>query len=722
MALRNILEQYPSHQLCRSKIAELDGRITTFQMEKTKLQAEAANPMRIEGLNREISALAELRGCMHALLDYMCGAKANLSGAENEYGQILRELMVLKPETAETEADRKGLIERAKSLTERLQKTLETLKDFDSPEGPADELQDLRRDTKTNVRVLLKGFFGENESAAAEIEKQLELRPSENERRLAAFFYTQANPRAKKVGEALDKFFASKEYKTLKAKFVAALKKRGDMGAVAKIFAETEFAKLAAIKTPEERRKHEDVTIQVMDYGLDSLAESGNSVAAPYCIDSGKAEFLKAESGNERENMNTREFLLQIKFMLLRFDENDLSYALPSYALLSLFKKGKLAELGIQDEEFAKMIHYNAQGGYLNFARWTASGNLCINGDGAQSEVLKAAVLQGMQEIARELVPAFNASSGYKKGLGESGMKSPGLTEYRKCGLRVNTHTGAAESELPASEPVNQVGHVVYQFNKQEGEEAAEKHLANQKMVFGKEEAKPLDLASISEFKDVPEGYPLQQLLKQIEDRLNELLHEIYFLKNHKRNVTAEEKQEIENKLNELSALYSQIQDIASQRDDVYASYRKARQSRWPFGREKRTDALASEIKALDDSKSKYIGVSNERGQWFRDNYRNGCNGVDWSHSQEGVEGLRKSLEEYCVVGLDEKLQPLIDEFARLQKTYKDIYEQYSKLFDKELADYKNRQGQGFRFGGQSEKMKSSDRLGYTSLECLLRQ
>ena len=124
----------------------------------------------------------------------------------------------------------------------------------------------------------------------------------------------------------------------------------------------------------------------------------------------------------------------------------------------------------------------------------------------------------------------------------------------------------------------------------------------------------------------------------------------------------------------------------------------------------------------MDDSKSKYIGVSNERGQWFRDNYRNGCNGVDWSHSQEGVEGLRKSLEEYCVVGLDEKLQPLIDEFARLQKTYKDIYEQYSKLFDKELADYKNRQGQGFRFGGQSEKMKSSDRLGYTSLECLLRQ
>ena len=152
--------------------------------------------------------------------------------------------------------------------------------------------------------------------------------------------------------------------------------------------------------------------------------------------------------------MNTREFLLQIKFMLLRFDENDLSYALPSYALLSLFKKGKLAELGIQDEEFAKMIHYNAQGGYLNFARWTASGNLCINGDGAQSEVLKAAVLQECRKLPENWFLLLMLQAAIKKGLGESGMKSPGLTEYRKCGLRVNTHTGAAESELPASEPV----------------------------------------------------------------------------------------------------------------------------------------------------------------------------------------------------------------------------------------------------------------------------
>lgn len=709
MTLRNTLEEYPSHQLCRSKIKELDGRIAVFQQEKTKLQVEAANPKRMEGINDEISALTELRGCVHALLDYMYSTKVDLSGAENEYGQILRELMVLKPETAETEADRKGLIERAKSLTERLQKTLETLQSFDSPEGPADELKDLRIETRRNVRGLLKDFFGEDESAAAEVEKQLELRPSENERRLAVFFYTQANPRAKKAEQAVDKFFASKEYKTFKAKFVAALKKRCGHTLPAKIFVETEFAKLAAMKTPEERCNHADVLLRVTDeYRLDG---PGHSAAAPYCINSGKAEFLRAESGNERENMSTREFFLQIKFMLLRFRANELDYALPSYALWSLFRKGKLAELGIQDEEFAQMVHYNAQGGYLNFAQWSECGNLCIKGAGTESEVLKAAVSQEMQEIARELMPAFNASKGYKEGSGESGMESSGLAEYRKCGLRVNTHTGATESELPASEPINQAGHVLYQFYKQDGEEVKRKHLVNQRMVFGPEnrdeQVAPLDLAGVSGFKDVPEGYLLQQLLKQIEYRLNELFYKIESLKKHK-HVTAEEKQEIETKLDELSALYEQTQNIRKERGKLYASYEKARQSRWPFGREKRVSNLGSGIDAVDASISGLIGSSNEINKWLRDNCGYGCDGVKWSYTQEGVENLRKSLLEHCVVGLNDRLHLLVAEFERLRTAYNDIYGHYSSLFDAELADYQGRRGLGVgHFGHMSSKAKA---------------
>ncbi|MBI4994314.1 hypothetical protein HZC21_01560 [Candidatus Peregrinibacteria bacterium] len=687
MTLRNTLEQFPSYQLCRSKIEELDGRIAVFQQEKTKLQTEAANPKRIDGINEEIAALAELRGHIQALLDYMQSSKADISGSEREYEEIVRELMALKPETAETETDRKGLIERAKNLTARLQKALETLEGFDSPEGPADELQDLRRDTRTNVRVLLKNFFGEDESAAAEIEKQLELRPSETERRLAAFFYTQANPRAKKVEGVLDKFFASKEYKTFRAEFVAASRKDYKTGS-AKIFAETEFAKLAAMKTPEERRKHADVILKVVDgYTLDTSSRSGYSVVLPYCVGSKKAEFLRAESGNECENIKTREFFLQIKFRLLRFGESELDYALPSYALWSLFRKGKLAALGIQDETFAQIVNYNSQGGYLNFAQWSESGNLYIKGDGTKSEVLKAAVLQEMQEVARELVPAVNVLSGYRRGLGEFAgpqqSQSSWLKEYRKCGLRVNTHTGAVESELPASEPVNQVGHVVYQFNKQDGEKERREFLVNKEMVAGVEhKGQPLDISRISGFRDVPEGYPLRPLLTEIYVRLENLNRKIVELKSHK-HVTDQEKRTAKGYLDQLFAFGGELRDARRDLKAMTASLGKKERS-WSWlsvGKKQLREQIANReetIRTLEQAIEAMANLLEPYGlnpQYYIQNAA--------QLERSSIDNNKRYIEEHCVVGLNEMLEPLIAEFNRLIDAYNDIYNHYADAFDK---------------------------------------
>lgn len=697
MTLRETLAQYPSHAVCKAKLEDLFEKMGRLDVEKQHLQTVGAHELRIEGVKVEMQSLIDLSDSIQRLLAVMTNQRSVVLDVENIYQEIVSGLLALNPAEAETEGDRQDLIEKSERLTKRLQEILATLKGFDAVEE-GEELKDVRVETKKSVRTLLKEFFGEEVGAAGKLDRQLELVPSENERSLAVFFYKQANPKAKKPEQAVEKFFASKEYKTLRTQLVGQLRERPSAGPDVKAFVETEFAKLASMKTPEERESHAGgINWFLKKY---DPYESGKSLVIPY-----RNSFsFRGTHPDKDMNARNRDFLLGLKYRFLHLGVNDIDFALPSYALVSLFGSGELDRFGVDDKWFQDNVHFNDHGGgYFNFAEWRANGNLSIKGKrlegGQDAQTFEALVLKKMQEIARELAIPISALMGYNVGLQEKGLFAQ-LIRYVHSGLRVNTHTGVVESLLPGSEAMNQAGQINYESGRHEGEGVLARHLARQKMAFGPddptaEKFEPLDLAKISGFKDVPEGHSLPRALDQISEELTRIFEEIQKWANFgcsKRiDVTKEELRKLEDDLREFTNKALQrrfmVTTLSQMRDYLW----EKQESFLSIGKNKLKRSIQSQIELIGEIDRGLESIA----QFF---IKHGvCDRVNLdSLTDEFIKYITEQIfDGRFVVGLNERLRPLVQEFERLRTAYYDIENAYNLMFDSEVAHYEKRRGCG---------------------------
>ena len=198
---------------------------------------------------------------------------------------------------------------------------------------------------------------------------------------------------------------------------------------------------------------------------------------------------------------------------------------------------------------------------------------------------------------------------------------------------------------------------------------------------------------------------------------VTELIKEIRHFQSHV-NVTADVKQGIGGKLGELSSAIEQFQDANKRFWELKGSLGKIEDSSFVIFHKRRIDSLREQITNTEKISNASKKLMLEIAQWFKDNC--GVFNVDIDYtinnnqlSEQLVRGI-ESRTEHCVVGLNEQLQPLIDEFTRLQNAYRDIYEQYSSLFDGELHDYQSRHGREIGpFHHTPSRMKRSGSVDY---------
>ncbi|MBN1494945.1 hypothetical protein JW911_04390 [Candidatus Peregrinibacteria bacterium] len=142
-------------------------------------------------------------------------------------------------------------------------------------------------------------------------------------------------------------------------------------------------------------------------------------------------------------------FDIEFKKRLLTMPENDIKFALPSYVIWKMFRDGKLAQYGIDDNTFLKISKFNEWSKYFNFA-YIEGNEIKISKITLNPDFISAAANE-IASITTELIPIINCAV-EQKNL-NMGM---GLTNCSLCSI-LKAPDGSIKSLLPEALHYNEL-------------------------------------------------------------------------------------------------------------------------------------------------------------------------------------------------------------------------------------------------------------------------
>ncbi|MFC1810812.1 hypothetical protein ACFLZH_04900 [Patescibacteria group bacterium] len=237
---------------------------------------------------------------------------------------------------------------------------------------------------------------------------------------------------------------------------------------------------------------------------------------------------LRGEQNNMIKQEDFELFDLHCLDLLANEQSHNLSYALPSYALWRMFKRGDLKKLGIDDDKFLDSFTYNDRGNYMNFAEMSGyqlrTARL-LEGINVSNEKVRDAVREEIEQIILELLPVINAKMSR-----EGKTYPPAIIEYSRV-VFFNRETGVLETSEEKCQGMNTICGRVVRNNKRalEGQKQREEQVEkNQERLNGGEEWEDkgysLEDGDVKELKgNVPEDVPLVKFIDAAVERLDNL-------------------------------------------------------------------------------------------------------------------------------------------------------------------------------------------------------
>jgi len=216
-----------------------------------------------------------------------------------------------------------------------------------------------------------------------------------------------------------------------------------------------------------------------------------------------KGEPFSFDSNYTRESYE--EFDLRYKDILIH--NSDVSYALPSYAIWRMFKRGDLANMGIDDKKFLKLFTVNNSGKYFNFAKINSSV-LELSRLSERIDGFDKAVREEIDKIVLELLPAINAV------MSKNGTSSSAIARYSNK-VFYDVKAGCVATSNPEYQEMNAINRRVVRHNQKVTEnqkvEEERKDKLNERLN-GKENRwnrkKELSLDNLLALRDLAEQLP----------------------------------------------------------------------------------------------------------------------------------------------------------------------------------------------------------------------
>lgn len=481
--LRSTKEAHPTLAAAQQRLAELETRAAELEADQRKYAGRDAI---VRGIDEELATLRGERAEVQGLVTYMERKRDQLgrfSELERSAGDELATLVQTVPETTEDRTHQRGR-KRAAARTsivagEALERFAAPTSSGDGQRGPSLEAQ-------------IGEFFAASEAAEAPrvarkpTEVHLDLR---QQRKLSNAF----------ADAPVTAFLRSKEFRTMRAEFETLLEQQHAPEA-ARVFAQVEFARLAALPDQSQRLEQLLALRQFIFWSQSSAKDQLpisdsvlRSIRAPrnQTLSTREQEYLdqalRFQAPQAQENATMRAFDMALRYRIAQSESYDLAHALPSYAVLRLYRSGELTQLlaapaleRIDAEETdpqqrqllrtqalrgaaslaQSMISMNVAGGYLNMASME-HGRLhqLAHQQGQLSPALREAVEREMQAVMSELVPTMNAVSRE----GAQRFNAPQAHELLPLKVRVDTRNGNVESTLGTARAtaLNDVGRVV---------------------------------------------------------------------------------------------------------------------------------------------------------------------------------------------------------------------------------------------------------------------
>lgn len=448
--------KYPTLELCQTRIEEIDEEIQKLQ---TIMEDLSTRGIDTASITQKIETLTKEKEDIQTMMRYFERKRTQVGQNETRYGETIDSLSALSPTIQETAEERIKALEKIPGAERRFGRTIGILREVDNPlrKGPL-------QTTQKSIRELLEVFFGNDGGARAEKDRQYGLIPSETEKRLARFY--------REENEGTAPSYGSKEYRDLRSDWNETLQKREsqlEKDPVLRTFLESEFARITTLPTDEERRTHLQALKNFLWQGQEGKILFSDDIKRS-CQRRGYDEPNYQDRRSDVISMKHRDAIthdISCRYYLIAAQPRDIEYALPSLAVIRLYRKGALEQYGITEKDIVAAAGINEIAGYWNFVGSTSSGQPQIERIGNQrkiSQELRNAIAEEMRKIARELIPALNARRGQRLGEGERIIDRWDIVTS-SAGLRVKAgekpEASSIESTLPESDQINLLGATV---------------------------------------------------------------------------------------------------------------------------------------------------------------------------------------------------------------------------------------------------------------------
>ncbi|MBI2464469.1 hypothetical protein HYV57_05935 [Candidatus Peregrinibacteria bacterium] len=272
---------------------------------------------------------------------------------------------------------------------------------------------------------------------------------------------------------SIEAFYHTTDYRDLRIEYRKICESAGKNG-ILKTFLETLFAEI-----PTLEKKEREIRIQAMTKLVQLVAHPpvncGNDPYMIRAIDRHKAgvflnyrhtfaqamKFFKGTTDDDESRIYSEAFYQYQRYLVsILEDKRDTECVMPSLALLSLWRKDEWEKLGMTEESFLDVMHWNDRLQYLESAK-VEGGSITFHNGATANEKLTAALQDEMGLIAAELI----AVVGYRSGVLMAESRSLDLMPIvdNRVGLRHIHPQGGVETARQRCEHLNTVGRISFQ-------------------------------------------------------------------------------------------------------------------------------------------------------------------------------------------------------------------------------------------------------------------